>query len=187
MHIVPQLFQQLFPGNDRVLLLHQLFQQLVFIFTELFHRSLAGNAEITVVQMNRQRVFIRLRLARIFPVIPAQNRHNFGQQDLNIQWLDDIIIRAQLHAEHLAGFLISGGDHNDRHRGLSSEHPAIVESVIVRQIQVKQHEVRRFLLEDLLHQQKIRNLHHFITVLTQDIGYQGSDFDIILDDHDLEQ
>src|SRR5436190_1465483 len=92
---------------------------------------------------------VRRLLSAVHPR-PSQDRLHAAAQLAHRARLDDVVVGAELQAEHAVGDLFGfGSEHDDRDRALGADAPADLEAVELRQHHVEHHEVER-LLADLV-------------------------------------
>jgi hypothetical protein len=74
-------------------------------------------------------------------VDPPEHRSDAREQLAGAERLDDVIVCAELQADHSICFLAAGRQHDDRRRGGAAQLARDVEAVHARQPEVEYHQV----------------------------------------------
>ena len=74
---------------------------------------------------------------------PPQNRFDVCQHHVNIEWLGDIVIRAQFKTDDLIQLPAPSGEKNDREIVLRLQFPQGFQSIHARQTNVEHHKIGR--------------------------------------------
>src|SRR5207248_3477790 len=98
--------------------------------------------------------------------------------------LRDVVVRAELEAEHLVELLGLRGEHDDRHRGARAELTADLEAVDLRQHYVEHDEIEVALAEAVERLVAGGRGHYLVAVLAQREREQLLDCMLVVDEED---
>src|SRR6516225_2251673 len=79
----------------------------------------------------------------------AQHRANAGQELAQLAWLGEIIVRAELEADHAIDRARRCGEHDDRHAGAPFEIADDRKTVLLRHVEIEDDQVRQLLRDGL--------------------------------------
>ena len=114
----------------------------------------------------------------------AQRRLDAAAELAHRERLGDVVVGAELEAEHLVDLLGLGRQHDDRHRARGAQPPAHLEAVEVGHHHVEHDEVEVALGEALERLDAVGRAHHLVAVLAQRVGEQREDRLLVVDEQD---
>src|SRR5262249_51636287 len=98
--------------------------------------------------------------------------------------LRDVVVGAQLQAEHLVELVVASGEHDDRHSALGTQTAADLEPVDPRQHHIEHDEVEGLLVEPTQGLLAVARLDNAVAVALQGIGEQRLDRVLVVDEED---
>ena len=98
--------------------------------------------------------------------------------------LRDVVVGAELEAEHLVGLLGLRGEHDDRHGAARADRAADVEAVHPRQHHVEHDEVEVVLAQPVERLPAVERRNDVVALLAQGIGQQLLDRQLVVDEQD---
>src|SRR4029079_13150678 len=101
---------------------------------------------------------------------PAQKRSDTAAEFADGKRLRDVVVRAELEAEHLVELVVAGGEHDDRHGAARTQALADLEPVELRQHQVEDDEIDVLALELLERLLAVARLDHAEAVPLERVG-----------------
>ena len=98
--------------------------------------------------------------------------------------LGDVVVSAELETEHGVELVVSGREHDDRHRALAANPPADLETVYLRQHQVENDEVDLLLAEQPERLLTVPSLDDPVAVPLERVREQRLDRVLVVDEKD---
>ena len=177
----PHLVEQLVAGVDAVGRRREVVQQLHLLGRRV--DLLAVDDQLVGVEVDDELVEREL-LALGLAVVAGAAQHGVHarEQLLDLEWLDDVVIRAHLQAGDLVLGLALGGEHDDGHFHGLAQLAADLPAVHDGQHDVEQHEVGLDLLGHLDGLAAVGRMRHLEPVLLQVQAQQLCDVVIVLHD-----
>ncbi|MNC20307.1 hypothetical protein D3C75_682520 [compost metagenome] len=138
--------------------MHQLIENFGFGVAEINFGIAPGQNQTFYIQHQSCHGQAALRTSSgIGAVGPAEMAFDFGEGNLIIERLRDVIIGSVFQRHHLIHFALTGRDEQDRAGGETADLAAPVVTVEFRQIHIQQHQMGGKLLE--LHPDSFKIMH----------------------------
>ena len=114
----------------------------------------------------------------------AQHRLHAAAELAHREGLSDVVVGAQLEAEHLVDLLGLRGEHDDRHRRARADLAADVEAVDLGHHHVEHHEVEVVLAQAFERLTAVERAHHVVALLAERVGQQLLNRELVVHEQD---
>ena len=116
--------------------------------------------------------------------LAAQHRPHAGDQLAGAERLGHVVVRAELKPDQLVGFVVAGGEHDDRHARVAPQSVGHLEAIQAWEAKIEDHQVG--VIRPRPHQRlrPVASASHRKSSAFQVVAHQLRDLGLVVDDQD---